>query len=185
MAINTSPGTPVRHVATFNSSGTWNAPQGVSLAFVSVHGATGGGGGRSGPGSRYSGAAGGSSPIAAGWVQVNPGNPHTITVGAGGSAGTNVNGDTTGNTGGVGGTSSFDGAITVTGGNGGVGANRYGNNNTVGTLGASSARTTLPTVSPSNATTIRVASFTSQQTGAASGGATAQAGSASTIHIFV
>lgn len=185
MAINTSPGTPVRHVATFNSSGNWNAPQGVSLAFVSVHGATGGGGGRSGPGSRYSGAAGGSSPIAAGWVQVNPGNPHTVTVGAGGVGGTNINGDSTGNTGGAGGTSSFDGAITITGGNGGVGAARYNNNNSAGNLGASSATTSLPTVNPSATTTIRVASFTSQQTGAASGGNSAAAGSTGIVHIFV
>jgi hypothetical protein len=43
MAINTS-GKPLRHVSTFTSSGNWVTPAGVTSVFVSINGASGGGG---------------------------------------------------------------------------------------------------------------------------------------------
>lgn len=180
MAINLSPGAPLRHINSFVSSGVWNAPAGVTLAFVSIHGASGGGGGRGGSG-RYSGGSGGNSPVAAGWVQVNPGNPHTVVIGAGGSMG---NDGVNGNGGTSAGTTSFDGAIIITGGNGGNGASRYGTGNS-GNSGSASGVTSLTTLSPSNAAIVRVNGYVSQNTGATAGGNTGANGTNGVVHIYV
>ena len=57
MAINVNPGTPLRHVATYTATGNWTAPLGTTVAFVAIHGATGGGGAGSAAGAGTSGTA--------------------------------------------------------------------------------------------------------------------------------
>jgi hypothetical protein len=166
MAINVNPGTPLRHVSTFTSSGTWTAPQGTTLAFVSVQGAAGGGGG-GGNRSRYgpdsSGGAGGNGMNAAGWVQVNPGAAHVITIGANGTAGiTQVGGTSGGNT-------SFDGAIFSLGGAGG-GAGGYNGAGGAGSAGSSVIQTALTLQSPSASTLARVLNSTTTNSGGVTGG---------------
>jgi hypothetical protein len=155
MAINTNPGSPLRHVTTFTSSGTFRVPDGTTIAFASVHGASGGGGSGANNTQRYGGTfgrAGGAGVIASGFVQVTPGRDHVVTIGAGGGAGS------------TGGTSTFDSAITVFGGTG-------GSQSGAGSTGSSSIVTALTTVPPSANTLTRVFGSTTQATGGAAGGA--------------
>jgi len=116
MAINTNPGSPLRLVGSITTSGNFSVPAGTSVAFVSIHSSTGGGGGSQGPGPRYSlsgaGAAGGTGIVAGAWVQVVPGSTYPVVIGAGGSAGTGGSNNAA-VSGGVGGTTSFDGGALV------------------------------------------------------------------------
>ena len=89
----------LRHLQSFVSSGVFYPPAGTTVVYVAVLGATGG----VGSSGRYSGGAGGAGPSSGGYVQVNPQAPHVVSIGAGGIA-----------PGGSGGTTSFDGAITIT-----------------------------------------------------------------------
>ena len=155
MAININPGSPLRHVASFTSSGTYKVPEGTTIVFASVRGSSGGGGQGAGDTNRYggqAGRAGGAGVITSGFVQVTPGRDHTVTIGAGG-----------GNSA-TGGTSTFDGGITVTGGAGGSQAS-------VGATGSGSAITSLTTVPPSATSLSRVFGNTTQSTGGTTGGA--------------
>lgn len=68
---------------TFNASGTWAAPAGVTLVTVQAWGA-GGGGATAGA---QGGGGGGGGAYASAMLSVVPGNTYSITVGAGGSAG--------------------------------------------------------------------------------------------------
>jgi len=61
MAININPGTPLRQVATFNSSSNFTPPAGTNIVFVSIHAAAGGGGGGT-----FSGTFGSGAPVQAG-----------------------------------------------------------------------------------------------------------------------
>ena len=170
MAININPGSPLRHVATFNASGTFTAPQGKTIAFVAVHGASGGG---AGAGGNTNGGSGGAARITGGFVQIIPGGTHAVVIGAAGTAGASQNGQATSQAGGTGGTTSFDGAIVQTGGNGAPGTqgSRYGGgggpNGTDASAGTGT--TTLTALNPSGALT-RVASISNQATGAVAGG---------------
>ena len=161
MAININPGTPLRHVATFNSSGNWTAPIGTNLAFVSVVGAGSGGYG-GGPNFNLSGGTGG---VAAAYVQVTGGGTHVVTVGAGGSGGSGFGG---GNVpaAGSGGTTLFDGRLSITGATSPSGS-RY--SASVGTSSASGA-TTLTTLNPGASTLVSTATITSQTSGGGAGG---------------
>ena len=185
MAIDVSLGQPLRHAATYVSSGSFVVPKGVNRVFAVVHGSTGGAGGgtvvsaggQSGPG-LCSGA----------WVQVLPGNTHQVVVGAGGTIGAHANAPANSNpaSGNLGGVTSFDGAVLVNSSNGGGGANaRYGGpSGNTGTSGTSSGPTTIPSVSPSNSTIVRTGTISNQNTGgvSASSGSTGNPG---VVHIFV
>ena len=93
-------------VQSFTSSTTWTAPTGVtSVNYLVVAG--GGGGGSAATGVSMGGG-GGAGGLLQGQLTVVPGTTYTVTVGAGGSAGTN------------GGNSVF-GSITATGGGAGAG----------------------------------------------------------------
>ena len=93
-------------VQSFTSSTTWTAPAGVtSVNYLVVAG--GGGGGSAATGISMGGG-GGAGGLLQGQLTVVPGTTYTVTVGAGGSAGTN------------GGNSVF-GSITATGGGAGAG----------------------------------------------------------------
>jgi hypothetical protein len=156
MAINSTTTGPLRTAAIFLSSGTFIPPTGVTRAFVSILGASGGQGNIR----RYRQAgAGGGGVLAAGWVQVVPGQPHAVTVGAGGAGGPSAPVAQAGSTGGQ---SVFDGSLIANGGAGSAGA--FDNSQSAGAAGSASAETALPTINPSASTLARVTSFVSQTT---------------------
>ncbi len=104
---------------TYNSSGTWTAPAGVTSATVEAWGGGGAGGGATGNPAKGGGGAGGQYAVKV--VTVTPGNNYAVVVGAGGSG-------STGN-GTAGGDSTFNGTnVVAKGGAGGAGAaaNRSG-----------------------------------------------------------
>jgi len=165
----------LRHLQSFVSSGTFYPPAGTTVVFVSVHGASGGGGTGNNRYSPNTGGSGGVGKISGGYVQVNPGAPHGVTIGAGGTAGAQ------------GGTTSFDGAINITGGAAG-GTSAYGGAG-AGAAGTPTATTSLTTLNPSNNTLVRVTSFNTSNTNIAggAGGAGSSAGSAGTagqVHVY-
>lgn len=163
MAINTTTSGPLRIGAIFASSGTFIPPAGTTRCFVSIVGASGGQGNQR----RYRSAGqGGGGILTAGWVQVVPGQPHVVVVGAGGTGGAASNSvDIAGS---AGGQSSFDASIFANGGNGTAGAHSSGQG--AGSAGSASAETSLPTISASAASLARVTEFVSQTTGANAGG---------------
>lgn len=99
---------------TFNSSGTFNVPAGVSMVWVDLIGGGGGGGGSDYTGGSGGGGAAGSAFKGVPYV-VTPLAALTVTIGAGGSGG-----GASGASGATGGTSVF-GAISLPGGAGGTG----------------------------------------------------------------
>lgn len=201
MAININPGTPLRQVATFNSSGNWTAPLGTNVAFISIHGASGGGGAQQNRYGDYSAGAGGSGILAGAYVQVTPGSSHVVTIGAAGAAGTrlpNSANQASANSGGAGGSTIFDGAITVVGGNGGIKTEVNSNSPAAsGNAGTASGVTNLTTLNPGAATMIRTSTISTQNTGGSSGGAggfggsrysqpnAAGTGAAGQMHIYI
>ena len=201
MAININPGTPLRHVATITSTGSWTAPTGTTLAFVSIHGATGGGGSGHARPQRYgqstTGATGGVGTISGAYVQVTPGSAHTVTIGAGGAGGAAGNPDAVSSGGSTGGTTIFDGAFNVTssGGAGSTPLSRYTFGATGSASGTGSGTTSLTTVNPGVSTLIRTGTITSQTTGGSSGGggggatryanSAGSAGVAGFVHIYI
>ncbi len=103
-------------VETFTTSGTWQAPTGVTLIVVECWGAGGGGGGDDQWFGNGGGGGGGGAYARINSFSVTPGNSYSFTVGAGGSGGTNAN------NGGNGGASSFNNTTCVAaGGSGGGG----------------------------------------------------------------
>ena len=178
MAININPGSPLRHVATYNTSGNWTAPAGTNLAFVSIHSATGGGAaGHSRPqryGQQLAGAAGGTGIVSGAYVQVTPGSAHVVTIGAAGAGGAGGGSDVNNAGGANGGTTTFDGAFSVTG-TGGANAwttsGRYSINSNVGASANSAGTTSLTSLNPGNTTLIRTGTISNQATGASGGGA--------------
>jgi hypothetical protein len=174
----------LRHLQSYSASGTFYPPAGTTVVFVSVHGASGGGGSGISRYGQQTGGVGGTGRISGGYVQVNPQAPHGVVIGAGGTASTTQSG-----AGGTGGTTSFDGAIIITGGTGGGG--NGGDGAAAGQAGTSSAVTSLTTLNPSASALTRVASFTTSGTTTAGGGAGtgsgvggAAAGSAGIVHIY-
>lgn len=162
MAIDKNPGQPLRLLSVFTSSGTWTAPAGVTRAFVSIHGASGGGGNLGRYISSSGSTAGGAGVVSGAWVQVTPSATHAVVVGAGGSAGPNPGGHGV-FTGGSGGTSSFEGnTFVVTGGSGGA----Y----SPGNIGTSSGLTTLTALPAANSAIPKVGTITNQATGGQPGG---------------
>jgi trimeric autotransporter adhesin len=113
---------------TFDSSGSWEAPAGVTSVTVEVWG--GGGGGMGGAATPAGGGGGGGAYAIKASIAVTPGNSYTVTVGVGGTAGTQ-----NGGTGGTGGDSWFSSAATVMA-KGGVGST--GTAGAAGGAGASS-----------------------------------------------
>jgi hypothetical protein len=110
---------------TFNASGTWVAPAGVTSVIVEAWG--GGGGGHDGSNAGdYGGGGGGGGAYASSVVTVTPGNSYAITIGAGGANGTPGNN---------GGATSFDGSTVVAAGGRGAGSTTGGG--TGGTIAAS------------------------------------------------
>jgi hypothetical protein len=134
---------PLRHIGRATSSGTFVIPNSVSKVYVQVTGARGG--------QSQSSAQPGAALCAAGFVEVLPGSTAQIVIGAGG---TNNVGPVQNGT--AGGTTSFDGALTVTGSAAGNYDTRYGSVST-GATGVRSDASTLPTGSPAGAI-VRVSS---------------------------
>lgn len=154
----------LRHLQSFVSSGVFYPPAGTTVVYVAVLGATGG----VGSSGRYSGGAGGAGPSSGGYVQVNPQAPHVVSIGAGGIA-----------PGGSGGTTSFDGAITITGGAGGNSSNEspWGSNGNTGASGSVSSTTSLPELNPGASTVVRV-------TGTGSGSTRNTSSISGIVHIY-
>ena len=197
MAINVNPGAPLRLISSYNSSGNFTVPLGTSVAFVSIHSSTGGGGGVQGPGGRYGGPGnartGGTGIVAGAWVQVAPGSTYPVVVGAGGSPGFSTNTGGAATSGAVGGTSTFDGgAFVVTGSNGGG-----VNGGSDGSAGSGSGATALSSLSPSANALVKTATITTQATGAFTGGnggngnrysqtqGTGNAGTGAAIYVYI
>lgn len=130
---------PLRHIGRATASGTFVIPSSVSKVFVTVTGARAGRQSPNGPG--------GASQAVGGYVEVLPGSTAQLVVGAGGTAQT------------VAGTTSFDGALTVTGSNPGSYDGRYGGAQQ-GAAGTRSDASSLPTGAPGGA----IARVTSVQT---------------------
>lgn len=108
---------------TFNASGTWTAPAGVTSATVEAWGGGGAGGGATGNPAKGGGGAGGQYSLRV--VTVTPGNNYAVVVGAGGTGGTG-NGP-------AGGSSTFATNVVVAqGGAGGGGAATNGGDGTAG-----------------------------------------------------
>ena len=194
MAINLNPGTPLRHVSTVTSSGNVFIPVGTTLAFVSIHSATGGTGGVRTEGyQRYNGipGAGGAGTVSGAFVQVTPGANAVVTIGAGGSAGAARAAGSTG------GTTIFDGAITATGSAGGHVAVQAGRYSPGGFAPAGSAApaatgtTSLTSLSPGATTLVRTKTITSQATGGSAGGSggsrygVGSAGASGIVHVYI
>jgi hypothetical protein len=118
---------PLRHIGRATASGTFVIPASVSKVFVTVTGARG---------SNQGGTAG-ATVSAGGFVEVLPGSTAQIVIGAGSAAP------------GSGGTTTFDGAITVSGSSSGSISPRYGPS--PGGAGSASNTSTLPTGSPAGA----------------------------------
>ncbi len=101
----------------FESSGTWNKPDGLLFARVRVVGGGGGSGGAVGGTGMSAGACGGGGEYAESIIEAGSlGSSETVTVGAGGTAGA-----TGTNPGGNGGASSFGSHVIANGGEGGIG----------------------------------------------------------------
>lgn len=126
---------------TFNTSGTWVCPMGVTSVDVECWGAGGGGGAAdvaSGTSFKGGGGGGGGSYVKKVSVAVVPGTTYTITVGVGGAGGTNAtNGGRVSGT--PGGKSEFSGGvvtpITASGGTPGTGGNSQRATGVGGVLG--------------------------------------------------
>lgn len=116
---------------TYTASGTFTVPPGVSGLLVDVVGGGGGGGSgeRQGAGNVRvgGGGGGGGARVMKTLLPITAGTAVTVTVGAAGAAGAAVAVDTTvGNSGTVGGTSSFGAYALAYGGGGGAGGNAGG-----------------------------------------------------------
>ena len=169
MAINPFGSAPLRHIASYTTSGNFVVPAGINSVFVSIHGASGGGAGGT-QNAGYGASAqnnninkGASGIISGAFVQVVPSSTYAVAIGAGGTAGSaNAQG-------GTGGTTSFDTlAFSVTGGPGSVTSYTGQNTSNVG-QGSASGQTSLTTLSPSGAIT-RTGTITNQNTGGTVGG---------------
>lgn len=111
--------------ATFNTSGTWAAPNGVNAIDIECWGGGGGGGGST-AGTNYGGSGGGGGSYAkVSNISTIPGNNYQVIVGKGGSGGTAGNGGSSG------GNSSFETNTLIAGGGGGGGAG----GNSAGSIG--------------------------------------------------
>jgi hypothetical protein len=128
MAIDSFSQPPLRHLARFVASGTFSVPEGATRLFVSVNSAQG----VNGPGTR------GVSARSNGYVNVIPGKTAQVVIGAGSTSSSVLSG-----------TTSFDGAITVTGSTNGT-TTRYGSP-APGSAGTITTLTTLPGGAPSGA----------------------------------
>ena len=107
---------------------TWYAPTDMDGTSVNVR-LFGGGGGGGGGAQHYEGGAGGGGGggMAAGTVEINPGDAVIITIGAGGTGGTAATSEySRGTDGGAGGSSSFGGYLSAEGGSGGAGSQNSG-----------------------------------------------------------
>jgi hypothetical protein len=114
-------------VDTFNSSGTWQAPAGITSITVEAWGGGGAGGAANGNPSTGGGGAGGSYAIKV--IAVTPSNNYTVTVGTGGTGGAGV--------GGAGGDSWFSSSGTILA-KGGAGGTNGASNSTNGAGGTGS-----------------------------------------------
>lgn len=140
MAIDSFSQPPLRHLSRFVSSGTFSVPEGATRLYVAVASSQG----VNGPATK------GNATVGSGYVNVIPGKTAQIIIGA---AAANTAGS-------QGGTTSFDGAITVTGSQSGY-SSRYGPTN--GSVGVATVITSVPSGAPSGAAA-RVTSATTTNT---------------------
>jgi hypothetical protein len=136
MAIDRFAQPPLRHVGKFTSSGTFVIPANQNKIFVTVTGARGGRSNQSG------GAASGAAISSGGFIEVNGGSTLAVVIGAGGASALND--------GATGGTTTFDGAITVTSSAGGNYNQQQGAQH-AGASGSRSDVSTLPVGYPTGA----------------------------------
>ena len=148
MSIDNISHPPLRHIASFTGSGTFEVPEQTTKVYVSVLGAN-----ANGPAA--------SIGIAQGYVNVVPGKSATVVVGAAGGTG-------------VGGTTSFSGAVTVTGGGPGGSDFRYGPY--AGSSGVGSAQTGAPYGAPAGAL--------ARVTGSATSTTASPAGTSGIVHVW-
>jgi hypothetical protein len=124
---DTPVGTPLSRQAVFTTSGTWNVPAGVSLAYGKVIG--GGAGGAGGGNFSAGGGGGGGGGVAEGFFNPSALEAVTVTIGSGGAGGAS-------NTAGSDGSGSSIGSYLVAGGgSGGVTYLFPGGSSGVGTTG--------------------------------------------------
>jgi len=83
MAIDVSPGGPVKLAKSVSTTGNFVTPSNTNATYVVLYGAGGGGNGGNYGANGTSGQAGG---VAAGWMQVSGGQTLAVTIGAGGAA---------------------------------------------------------------------------------------------------
>ena len=141
MAIDSFSQPPLRHLASFISSGTFTVPEGATRLYVSVNGAQG---------QNWYSNARGNSVRGNGYVNVIPGKTAQVVIGATAAAGTGL----------TAGTTSFDGAIIVTGSQNGT-QGRYGGQ--TGAIGAATITTSLPGGAPAGAAARVTSATTSNQ----------------------
>ena len=140
MAIDEIQRPPLRHLATFISSGTFTIPENVNRVYATVEGATGNPSSPGGPA--------GAAIRANGFVEVVPGGTAQVVIGA------------------AGGTTSFDGAII--GASSGGGGYSYHDGNSTGGAGTATYATSLPSGAPGGAT-VRVTGTSSATFGNGNG----------------
>jgi hypothetical protein len=121
----TGGGGSVTNYQEFTSSGTWTKPSGCTFYYAEViGGGGGGGGGRSGlvsTGRAGGGGGSGGTRVFRWGLIADLGATESVVIGAGGTAGASVTGQTNGGAGGSGGTSSFGSVLFAPGGGGGNG----------------------------------------------------------------
>jgi hypothetical protein len=141
MAINSMTQPPLRHLGRITSSGSFTVPDGASRLYVSVNGAQG---------ANSNGGTRGNSIRGNGYVNVIPGKEAQVIIGAGTGAGSGAQAGTT----------TFDGAITVTGSTSGS-TGRYGPQG--GGVGTVTFITSLPGGAPSGAAVRTTSTSSSNQ----------------------
>jgi hypothetical protein len=141
MAIDSFSQPPLRHLASFLSSGTFTVPEGATRLYVSVNGAQG---------SNWYSNSRGNSRRGNGYVNVVPGKTAQVIIGAAAASGTGL----------TAGTTSFDGAIIVTGSQSGT-QGRYGG--ATGDVGTATIVTSVPGGAPSGAAARVTSATTSSQ----------------------
>ena len=155
MAVDNISHAPIRHIATFISSGTFSIPEGVSRVYATVEGARG---------QSNRGAQPGATHRTNGFVEVIPGKTAQVVIGA--TAAENA----------TAGTTSFDGAINVFGSNSNAYDGRYNQASQGGAAAASTLTTSLPTGAPAGAI-VRVSGNTTASYSPA-------AGASGVVHIY-
>ena len=152
MSLDITNNIPLRHLATFSSTGTFLVPEGITKLFLSVQGASGGGSSGFNHAENGHGSTGGLGVWGGAWANVAPGQSYPIIIGSGGAGTSGAGNSRVGTAGGSGGTTSFDNTVLAAGGAGAnAGSHHSPGGASPGASGSTSYETSLPTLSPSGA----------------------------------